>query len=134
MNTLLCRLDTRAMCKLMRNIVALVVMTGGLFACESMHNSKDFDRHALSQLSAPLDGGDFYWFDVKLTADMPGEDELAEAARLQWLGAWLQGRNLCVNGHEVVERRAFEFLEHNPARYDLRYKVACTSALMDAAG
>lgn len=113
---------------------AIVAAAALLTSCDSMHESRDFARHSLSQLSAPLEGGDFYWFDVKLTADMPDDNELAEAQRLEWLATWLQSRSLCMNGYQVMERRPFEFLEHNPARYDLRYKVQCSAAASSAAG
>ena len=56
---------------------------------------------------------------------------MAMALRMQWLEGWLERRGLCVHGYEVLERRAFDFLEHNPARYDLRYKVQCTVAPPD---
>ena len=45
--------------------------------------------------------------------------------RMEWLEGWLEVRKLCANGYEILERRPFEFLEHNPAQYDLRYKVQC---------
>ena len=44
---------------------------------------------------------------------------------MQWLESWLEVRKLCENGYVILERREFDFLEHNPARYDLRYKVQC---------
>ncbi len=98
-----------------------------LAGCAGMHESKDYQRHTLSTLAPPLDGGDYYWFDVSITADMPEKSETAEATRMEWLVAWLETKKLCRNGHTVVERRPFEFLEHNPANYDLRYKVRCNS-------
>jgi hypothetical protein len=90
-----------------------------------MHESRDFERHTLSQLSAPLEGGDFYWFDVKLTAEMPADNDVAEARRMAWLASWMAARSACGQAYEVLERRPFAFLEHNPARFDLRYKVRC---------
>jgi hypothetical protein len=45
--------------------------------------------------------------------------------RMQWLAAWLETRKACLNGYEILQRRAFDYSEHNPARYDLRYKVQC---------
>ena len=102
----------------------------GLAACgPSIHDSKDFERHSLSQLSAPRDGGDFVWFDVKLTPEYPEKNDLAEQKRMQWLEDWLAVRKMCANGYEILERRKFEFLEHNPGQYDLRYKVQCTVVL-----
>jgi hypothetical protein len=33
-----------------------------------------------------------------------------------------------VNGYTIIERRPFDYMENNPARYDLRYKVQCAVA------
>ena len=73
-------------------------------------------------------------FDVKLTAEYPDDSEGAEAVRMNWLTAWLASRKACLNGYDIVERREFEYMEHNPARYDLRYKVRCTVPMPDTAG
>ena len=97
-----------------------------LSACStSIHDSADYYRHSLSQLSTPMGGGDYMWFDVKLTPEDPDNNEAAEQMRMQWLTSWLENRKMCMNGYEILERREFEFLEHNPAQYDLRYKVQC---------
>lgn len=104
--------------------VAAAVLGG----CEAMHDSPDFARHSYSQISSPLQGGDYYWFDVKLTAELPADSDSAEAVRMQWLESWLLQRRVCDQGYDILERRPFEFLEHNPARYDLRYKVRCVTA------
>lgn len=101
------------------------IVLAGCEAMESVHESPDFYRHSLSQLSKPMDGGDYYWFDVKLTPEYPGDNEAAEQVRMQWLTAWLGSRKACANGYQILERREFDFLEHNPAQYDLRYKVQC---------
>ncbi len=113
----------------MRNLKRffLLLIAGMLLAaCDAMHESPDYDRHTLSQLSQPLDGSPWYWFDVTFTPEMPEESELAEAKRMEWLAAWLAQRKFCPNGYEIVERRPFEFLEHNPAQHDMRYKVQCS--------
>ncbi|MGI9292298.1 MAG: hypothetical protein ACR2QG_13625 [Gammaproteobacteria bacterium] len=97
-----------------------------LWGCSpSIHESREFERHSMSQLSTPRDGGDYVWFDVKLTAEFPDNNEYAEDKRMEWLEGWLEVRNICGNGYEIIERREFGYLEHNPARYDLRYKVQC---------
>ena len=115
--------------------VKAVERWGGLLACsfilaacsamDAAHDSPDYYRHSLSQLSEPLDGGDYLWFDVKLTPEYPDQSEVAEEQRMEWLTAWLEVRKICANGYDIIERRPFDFLEHNPARYDLRYKVRC---------
>jgi|GEM_PF-770728 len=109
------------------SVAVFTVFVAGCSAMDSMHESPDYYRHSLSQLSQPLDGtsADFFWFDVKLSPEYPDNNEAAEAARMQWLTAWLETRKACLNGYEILERRKFEFTEHNPARYDLRYKVQC---------
>ncbi|NND54102.1 MAG: hypothetical protein HKN56_03925 [Gammaproteobacteria bacterium] len=90
-----------------------------------MHNNEDHQRHSMSRISQPLNGGDFLWFDVKVTPQLPLDNEAAEQQRQIWLQSWLVRRNMCPDGYEIVERRPFEFLEHNPARLDIRYKVKC---------
>jgi len=123
--------------KKLKSIVVSVSLAGLLVGCsamEALHESPDYYRHSLSQLSTPLDGGDFYWFDVKLTAEYPDDSEGAEAVRMNWLTAWLASRKACLNGYEIVDRREFYYMEHNPARYDLRYKVRCEVPMPDAAG
>jgi len=119
---------TRTVCV---RLIAPGLMLGlvlGLAACDSIHDSPDFYRHSLSQLSEPRSGGDFVWFDVMLTPEYPDNNELAEAKRMEWLESWLEVRKLCTNGYVILERREFGNLEHNPARYDLRYKVQCDVA------
>ena len=103
--------------------VLVPFMTG---CTSSIHASKDFDRVAYSQVSSPLSGDDFLWFDVKLTPQYPDNNDAAEAKRMEWLVGWLERKALCPAGYEITDRRPFEFLEHNPARYDLRYKIECT--------
>jgi hypothetical protein len=114
--------------------ILLTLLLAGCSDMQSIHDSPDFYRHSYSQLSKPLDGGDFYWFDVKLTPEYPADSEAAEAIRMDWLSAWLETRKTCVNGYEIVEKRAFDFLEHNPAQYDLRYKVRCAVPSPSPAG
>lgn len=98
----------------------------------SIHDSADYSRHSLSQLSTPMGGGDFMWFDVKSTPEYPDDNEAAETVRMQWLTSWLANRKMCANGYEIIERREFEFLENNPGQYDLRYKVQCKVVVPDA--
>ena len=107
----------------------LLVAGMALAGCtQSIHDSPDFYRHSLSQLSQPMEGGDFLWYDVKLTPEYPDDSEEAEAQRMDWLEKWLASRKMCGSGYKIVERREFEFLEHNPGQYDLRYKVRCAVA------
>ena len=46
---------------------------------------------------------------------------------MEWLAAWLDQRNMCAEGFEIVNRRQFDMLENNPAHYDMRYEVKCGS-------
>ena len=105
--------------------VPVVAIAAILTGCAQMHDSTDYERHANSRISTPLAGGDFIWYDVKLTPALPLENDQAEQQRMVWLRAWLEQRNLCPAGYEIEERRPFEFLEHNPAQMDMRYKVRC---------
>lgn len=105
-----------------------------LAGCAQMHDSEDFRRHTMSRISQPHGGGDFFWFDVKITPALPLENEAAEQQRQIWLQTWLVQRGMCPDGYEVVERRPFEFLEDNPARLDIRYKVQCIVPLPEQAG
>lgn len=102
-------------------LAALLAVTG----CDTLHDNRDYERHSNSRISKPLSGGDFLWFDVRLTPAMPLDSEAAEQKRQIWLQTWLVQRKFCPSGYEILERRPFEFLEHNPERLDLRYKVRC---------
>jgi hypothetical protein len=88
----------------------------------------DFDRHRYSQLAQPEGPAGPVFFDVTFSADYPRDDPAAEAARLAWLEAWLKLRRLCPAGFDVVSRRAFDYLEDNPARHDERWEVACRAS------
>ena len=81
-----------------------------------------------------MNGGDYLWFDVTFTPEYPAEGEAAETARMEWLAGWLEIRKICANGYKILERREFDFLEHNPHRYDLRYKVQCKAPPIPAEG
>jgi hypothetical protein len=109
----------------MKRTAGLCLVMLGLVGCGSIHDSPDFYRHSLSQMSEPSEGGDYVWFDVKFSPENPNDNENAEAMRMQWLEAWLDVRKICGDGYVILERREFDFLEHNPGRYDMRYKVQC---------
>jgi len=109
---------------------ALILITG----CAQMHDSVDYRRHTMSRISEPLTGGDFFWFDVKITPELPLENPAAEQQRQIWLQTWLVQRGMCPDGYEITERRPFEFLEHNPAQLDIRYKVNCIVTPPEQAG
>lgn len=96
-----------------------------LAGCESMHKSKDFERHRYSQLSEPYERNDVIYFDVKFDANYPDEDPGAEQIRMEWLQAWLDQRQMCGDGYVIDKRRPFDMMENNPARYDMRYEVKC---------
>ncbi len=104
---------------------AVVVAAAVLAACTSAHESPDFHRHRLSQLAEPFDRKDVLYFDVTLDPAYPDNDPVAEATRMQWLSVWLEKRKMCPAGFDIVERRPFDMLEHNPARHDIRYEVKC---------
>ncbi len=94
-------------------------------ACSTIPESRDFERHRLSALTVPYDKPDVLYFDVRLTADVPDDDPAAEARRMEWLEGWLEARNLCAYGYEILKRRKFRYEEDNPGHYDLRYELRC---------
>lgn len=98
-----------------------------LQSCASIHESEDFERHRMTRFTVPYDRPDVFYFDVMLTG-MPADDQNAEQRRLGWLQAWLDSRQICGSGYDVLERRPFHFEESNPGRYDLRYVVSCKPA------
>ena len=113
--------------------VVWVVVFAVLAGCSQMHDSEDYRRHTMSRISKPHTGGDYLWFDVKITAALPLENEAAEQQRQLWLQDWLEQRGMCPNGYEIAERRPFDFLEDNPARMDIRYKVKCVVLMPEQA-
>jgi len=108
--------------------VALALLLG---ACAVFDTPADYNRHRLSDITLPREGApgdrDIFFFDVTVNAEFPENDPAAEAARMRWLAEWLEQRHMCLAGHEIVRRRAFDFMEDNPARRDLRYEVRCRS-------
>ena len=111
--------------RLGRGLVLLPLMV--LAACSSLHESKDFERHRWSQIEVPYDRKDVIFFDVTISPQFPADDPAAEASRMEWLDQWMEQRSLCPAGHEVINKRPFDFQEDNPARHDLRYEVKCVS-------
>jgi len=103
-------------------------MLAALAGCESIHKSKDFERHRYSQLSEPYDRNDVIYFDVKFDVNYPDENPAAEKVRMEWLQAWLDQVKMCGDGYEIDKRRPFDMMENNPARYDMRYEVKCKIA------
>jgi hypothetical protein len=105
--------------------VCLAAMFSILCSCASIYESEDYERHRFSQVEVPYDRKDVIYFDVMITAVYPDDDQAAEAKRMEWLDEWMVQRQLCANGYEVLTRREFDYMEDNPARYDLRYEVQC---------
>jgi hypothetical protein len=111
-------------------LLAAATLAGG---CAAFDTPNTYNRHRLSDITEPRDGmggdgGDVLFFDVSVTAEFPDNNAAAEATRMTWLAEWLESRAMCPAGHEVVNRRPFDFMEHNPARRDLRYEVRCKAA------
>ncbi len=106
-------------------ILLLTILSSG---CTDIYKSEDFRRHQFSELTIPHDGGGAMYFDVTFTPEFPDGDEAAETERMAWLQGWLDQRKMCGNGFEIDNRREFEYTEDNPAHYDIRYEVKCTSA------
>ncbi len=104
---------------------AIVLLATMLVGCAGMHESPDFERHRFSQLSEPFERTGILHFDVTFGPNYPDDDAVAEAKRMEWLASWLEQRKMCLDGYEILQRRPFGMLEHNPARYDLRYEVKC---------
>ena len=97
-------------------------------ACAIFDDRTDYDRHRLTDLKVPREGGDVFYYDVSISGAFPADDPKAEEARMRWLDGWLKQRGMCANGHEVVRKRPFEYMEDNPAHRDLRYEVKCKPA------
>ena len=94
-------------------------------ACESLHESPDYERHTMSRLVVSEDS-DVIVFEASISPTYPENSPAAEEQRMQWLESWLMVRKLCPQGYEVLERRPFKMLEDNPANHELRYEVRCT--------
>jgi hypothetical protein len=112
-----------------RWLLAAALALGG---CTAFDTPDTYNRHRLSEITLPRDGGgdsmssDIFYFDVTVTAEFPENSADAEAERMQWLAEWLEQRNMCPKGHEVLKKRKFDYMEDNPARRDLRYEARCT--------
>ncbi|MBT8444935.1 MAG: hypothetical protein HKN81_04745 [Gammaproteobacteria bacterium] len=106
-------------------IVFVLATAALLSACDSIHESKDFERHRYSQLSEPRDRDDVLYFDVKFDANYPEDNDVAEEIRMEWLEAWLKQRKMCNDGYGIDSKRPFDAMEYNPGQYDRRYIVEC---------
>ena len=116
--------------RLLMSPAALTVMAAALMAgcaADVLDKSVDFDRHRNSRIFQPHDRPDKIYFDVRFSPEYPGDDPAADLARLAWLDGWLKQRGLCEAGHEVAERRPFDYLEDNPAGYTQRWEIRCKS-------
>ena len=110
---------SRRVCRQTALVFSLVLL--GLAGCAS---DTSFERHNLSRLWMSQDGKNLF-FDATVSSRYPADNSVAEAARLEWMGEWLELRKFCPDGHQVVERRAIKDEEYNPMRHDLRYEVEC---------
>lgn len=106
-----------------------------LAACTAFDTPDTYNRHRLSEITLPRDGGgetagssDILFFDVTVTGEFPDNNEVAEAERMKWLAEWMEQRHMCPTGYEVLKKREFDFMEDNPARRHLRYEIRCTTA------
>lgn len=108
-----------------RLLIAGTMILAVLASCTAIPPSTDYDRHRLSEITLPHERGEVFYFDAAVDSAFPADDAAAESARMRWLDEWLKLRRMCPDGHEVLERRSFGFLEDNPARRDLRYEVRC---------
>lgn len=119
--------ENRRMSLMPAAAAALVVLLG---ACTAFDTPHTYNRHRLSDISLPRDSGSsgVIYFDVTVTAEFPDNDPVAEAERMTWLAESLEQRSMCLLGYDIVSRRAFDFMEDNPARRDLRYEVRCRTS------
>jgi len=109
-------------------LVVAAVLAAVLAGCAgTMDKSVDFDRHRYSRLVQPFDKPTEIYFDVIFGADFPADDPAADQIRTVWLATWLKQRHLCPAGHEVLQRRPFDYLEDNPAGYQQRWEIRCLS-------
>lgn len=109
-----------------RHMLVLTVLLAG--CATALDKSADFDRHRYSRLLQPFDKPGTIFFDVSFSADYPAGNPAAEAVRMEWVRGWLGQRQLCPAGFDVPVRRAFDYLEDNPAGYEERWEVRCRAA------
>ena len=118
--------DAVAMHTRLASATALLAAT--LAGCMAFDTPDDYNRHRLTDLTLPRERSDLFYFDATVTSEFPGDSAAAEAQRLRWLDEWLKLRQMCPDGHEVLQRRGFGDLEDNVAHRDLRYEVRCKAA------
>jgi hypothetical protein len=111
--------------------VAILPLVAG---CTAFDTPATYNRHRLSDITLPRSGDasaaatEIFYFDVTITPEFPDNNATAEAERMSWLDEWLEQRNMCPTGYEIIRKRRFEYMEDNPARRDLRYEVRCQAA------
>lgn len=118
----------------MRHAIAcLPVLLLTVVGCTAFDTPDTYNRHRLSDITLPRgpDGSasdvssELFYFDVTVTPEFPDNNVTAETERMKWLGEWLEQRNMCPTGYEIVKKRKFDYMEDNPARRNLRYEVRC---------
>ena len=105
--------------------LAMSVIPLALAACAGT-GEKDYDRHRMSSIGVSATDPGLYVFEAKISPKFPADSAAAEQMRLDWLADWMERRDFCSGGYEVLERRPFRPDEPNPYRSDLRYTVKCT--------
>ena len=82
------------------------------------------DRHSMSRLYV-AEGGDELVFEASVSPEYPADSDAGEQVRLQWITMWLEQRDLCPGGYDVVDRRRIGSAADNPYWHDLRYRLRC---------
>ncbi len=111
--------------------ITIALLAATLGACVAFDTPDTYNRHRLTDITVPRDRSDLFYFDASVNGEFPEDSAAAESQRLQWLDDWLELRQMCPGGHEVLKRRKFGDLEDNPGHRSLRYEVRCKPAAKD---
>jgi hypothetical protein len=103
-----------------------VVALGGLAACTAMTDKTDYHRHSMSDLREDWRQPGVLLFEASTSSQFPADSEAGEAARMEWLAAWMKRAKACPDGWEVLSRNPIDPAEVHARRRDLRYEVRCT--------
>jgi hypothetical protein len=103
-------------------LVLLLIGAGG---CAAIADKSDYHRHSMSELREDRRSPGILLFEASSSPQFPADSDAAEAARMEWLEAWMKRMGHCPDGWEILSRSKIDPGEVHARRRDLRYRLKC---------
>lgn len=101
------------------------LLLAGLAGCAAMQDKSDYYRHSMSDFREDWRRPGILLFEATSSSQFPADTEAGEAARMEWLAAWMKRTRSCPAGWEVLSRAPIDPSEVHVRRRDLRYELRC---------